>query len=188
VRLETHIGFGILIGILGYYFFNLGAGFVFVAGLASFLPDIDHAMQFKWGLGQRHRTFLHNIWAMLAATLIVFVVLHDSMFALGTLIGYLSHLLLDSVTRTGISWLYPIGGFHLSGPISMSGEGEAILERIFLVVSIAVSGFLFLFKEAKIVVISAESMILVVVLGLVGYIVLDQVSRAIKSIIREGGL
>ncbi len=189
MRLGTHIALGLLSSICGYFFLKLDFNFVLVAGFSSFLPDIDHPMQFKWGMGVRHRTFLHNIWAMLLVALVVFIVFRDLVLVSGIILGYLSHLLADSMTKTGVSWLYPIKGkFHLSGPLSMSNESEAIVERILLVVSIALTGFLFLLKETRTQTISTENMVLLIVLVFVGYVIVDEIAKVMERIIRNLGL
>ncbi len=52
MKLQTHIAFGLFIGALFYYFLNFSFGYVLLAGFASYLPDIDWAMQFKHGFGK----------------------------------------------------------------------------------------------------------------------------------------
>jgi inner membrane protein len=125
MQLRTHLAFGLLFGVLLFYLSNFEGAFVLLTGIASLLPDIDWAMQFKWGLGYRHRTFMHNIWAMSAVVGAAYYLGSDLITLIAIAVGYAGHLLADSLTVTGVSWLYPYEGeMRLRGPINMSNGGR----------------------------------------------------------------
>lgn len=127
MRKITHIAVGLLLFSLQFK----GEWWpAFVVGMSAFLPDIDWVIRQPppgWGILFKsrgpHRTLLHNIWA-----LIIFGLLIKSWIPYTLplfIIGYLSHLILDSLTPTGIYWAWPIGDlkfmkrwFFINGPLS----------------------------------------------------------------------
>lgn len=77
-----------------------------VATIASLIPDID--------LHKAHRSLLHNIPVAVFLTLLVYAAALNSfpqifaeLIALGFLLGYTSHILLDMFTVRGVALLYP---------------------------------------------------------------------------------
>lgn len=95
-----------------------------------------------------HRTFLHNIWAMLFFTGIFAYFSHWNLLVIfATVIGYSSHLLLDSLTVSGIYWLWPYGDekifdkrrFYKNGRFVTGGDSEKV---IFYFVIIAGGGLM----------------------------------------------
>ncbi len=76
--------------------------------IGASLPDLD--LKFK------HRMILHNIFAVtvsaflvyLASTMIPIVNWYTTYITLGFVLGYISHILLDSLTKAGIALFYPI--------------------------------------------------------------------------------
>lgn len=84
-----------------------------VAGMiGGIVPDSDHrsttigAVLPLW-LFCRHRTFTHSIFGMLIFCGCVLFVSREIPVALCFGIGYLSHLLLDSLTPMGVMWRWP---------------------------------------------------------------------------------
>ncbi len=65
--------------------------------LGSVVPDLDFRYE--------HRAFLHNVFACLILTLIVYFV---KMNAAAFCISYLSHLLLDMLTVKGVALFWPL--------------------------------------------------------------------------------
>lgn len=109
----THLAVSLLIGVL--VFPNL----YLLCLLGGLLPDIDIATsyfgrRFKIiGWVFKHRGFFHTAYAAIffAAPL----ALLDYAYALAFLTGYMSHLLLDSLTPKGTKLLWPIA--NLKGHI-----------------------------------------------------------------------
>jgi inner membrane protein len=105
-----HIGSTNLFSIPSYY-----AG----VALGSLLPDIDHPQSF---LGRRipiipqliydvwgHRSITHSLLALTTLGIATASTLHFSPYLLlGNFIGYLSHLLGDMLTKSGIPLFWPI--------------------------------------------------------------------------------
>ena len=192
MKLRTHIAFGLLFGSLLNYFLEFGFGFIMLTGFAGFLPDIDWAMQFKWGMGNRHRTFGHNIWFILAVSLIGFIASRSYILLLGLLLGMLSHLIADSLTVSGVYWLYPYGKdenkFQTKGPFSMYDENNREREKIIGTVVLTLAGFLFFIKEMEFVLLSVEGVITLGVVAFIGYVLMNKIDEVIKKLIRELGL
>lgn len=72
----------------------------FIGVIGAIAPDWDYY------LGIKHRTTTHSISALILTTLSIYW--FDSKIALVWFISYLSHLILDSLTVTGVPFLYPL--------------------------------------------------------------------------------
>jgi inner membrane protein len=136
---RTHVVGAIASGILYFQYFNYNYAlqyiFTFFTALllSAILPDIDTP---KSMLGKRvpilswllrlifgHRTFFHAIWL----PLLLSILLADfPAFSIGIIIGYGSHLLLDSLTKQGIQPFYPFR-LRLRGPLESGGFVEGII-------------------------------------------------------------
>jgi len=188
MQLLSHISFGLLFGMLFYYFFGFSFAFVLLVGFAAFIPDIDWAMQFKWGWGNRHRTFMHNIWAMGFIAVLTFIISKNLLLPFGVILGFSSHLIADSCTVTGVSWLFPYGferKFFFRGPLNMSDEGERKLERLLQGILFTISGILFFLKTVTIDMSSLQGIITLVVIIACGYIIMKKFGKAIQTVIRR---
>ena len=188
MKLETHIAFGLFIGSLMYYFFGFGANLILLMGFAAFIPDIDWAMQFKWGMGNRHRTFGHNIWFVLIVSLIGFYLTRSLLVFISIVLGMLTHLIADSFTVTGVSWLYPYGyekKFYFKGKLNMSDPSETKFERYLTIALLTFSGLLFLMKGVALDLTSPQNYIALIIIAYVGYRVFKNFSKIIKSFIRK---
>lgn len=118
---KTHLAAGFLISLILYKYLsnNLVIPIILVA---SVFPDIDWFLDkvvfkdksivktiwvkiFKRGM---HRTILHNLWVLIIISFIMIYYLGLSiLLTLVFSIGFLSHLILDSLTVSGIYWLWP---------------------------------------------------------------------------------
>lgn len=136
---------------------------VLFAVLGALLPDLD-ARESKlsnvktWGVtpikplarllsrSLGHRGPLHSLVALLALSILASLplsILLDPFAGLGLSLGYLSHLLLDACTRSGIPLLWPEPGrVHvLPAPLRVvTGSGGE--DVAFLLVALAATGFL----------------------------------------------
>ena len=100
MRIYTHIAFSILFFVTFAYLINLNIIIlgIFIAGLISVFPDIMDKV------GSKHRGIGHSIiW------LIPFVFIGFFNFGIGfaLIIGFLSHIFLDTFTWSGCPFLYP---------------------------------------------------------------------------------
>lgn len=148
----THLALSFAIFYLLAYLhlFSPSVILMIVLGIATLLPDIDHPKSYISNLGSftkfislkikdtnlgQHRTFLHSIYGAILVTVIastVFIFLNPfEEFSKVVLIliffmGYIFHLIGDSLTKSGIDWLWPNKKYHSKGPISTGGKGEAV--------------------------------------------------------------
>jgi len=193
MKLLTHTAFGLFLGTLFYYFLNLDFGFVLLSGFAAFLPDIDWRMQYSWGFGNVHRKLLHNVWFLCVLAVVTYVLFWSLILVLGVIIGFISHLLADSFTVTGVYWLYPIGKesekYRLKGSFSMSETKATKIEKYLQIIFFTLSGFLFIVKHITLEnIFSIEGVITIAILLAVGFYLYKTLGKSIKHIIRKIGL
>lgn len=145
---ETHLMAALLFGMLGIQWGVLEPSAVFVFGLffGALLPDIDYSRS-KIGWKVRpfsnllefltgHRGCVHSFTAMLLLSIPI--------GALGVavgadmlrpfLVGYLSHLAMDSLTPKGIKPLFPLA-YRVRGPIKTGTWAERLIFTFFLILA-----------------------------------------------------
>ena len=139
---KTHFALSILIALLIIIFFGIPNKiiFVFIIMASSSFPDIDSG---KSKIGRKftiiskiinmffgHRKFFHSVFP---ALILFLIFIYFNMFYLGlaVFIGYLTHLLGDSITNEGIMHLYPISKFNISSILKTGSFTEFILFLIF---------------------------------------------------------
>lgn len=99
--------------------------------LGSMLPDIDHSgsiigKQFPWiSKLVKHRGFFHSLLA-LVLWYGVFILILNQVYVFAILIGYVSHLLLDVITVSGIKLFQPLININFAGPITTGGTFERL--------------------------------------------------------------
>lgn len=138
----THIAFGVLLGIIFEPMIGMDSlAYYSMIIFFSLLPDIDkhdskignktpvisHLIENVFG----HRGLFHSPLAMIVFG---YLILHfiSQPVALVFLVGYGSHLLIDSFTKSGINLLYPLTTFKLKGFVKTSGALEYFI--LFLIV------------------------------------------------------
>jgi membrane-bound metal-dependent hydrolase YbcI (DUF457 family) len=148
---RTHLAFGILIALLLLPFISVPSKLLFVALVAfgALLPDVDHEKSTINRLCPvtrifpvffKHRGFFHSVFP----AIIIYAVLayfHESFVGLALTLGYLSHLVSDSLTRMGVNFVYPVSTWRMQGPIETGTIVETFL-FVGLVVVIVVKLFL----------------------------------------------
>ncbi len=116
---------------------------IIVTAISSLIPDIDHPKSFisDWNAFNKmistgissatsHRGITHTVYGLVAWVVIIATFLNYlgravfSPILMGAIIGYFSHLLIDSMNPQGIRWLGKEGGIHLKGPIKTGGIVE----------------------------------------------------------------
>ena len=132
MRYYTHLAFSFLIGILIIKTLSIQNQILFIIlfMLASLLPDIDelkskvsnkvkplaHLIHFVLG----HRGLMHSIWTPIILYLLIFM--FNINIAIAISFGYLSHLILDCLTPSGIKLLWPykkrLKGFIRTGSLT----------------------------------------------------------------------
>lgn len=137
----THLSFSLLLGLLliRFGFTPTNAPIIIFLGaiaVSSFLPDIDNATSF---IGRRakpvslflsHRQFFHSILCAIVISLVLFNLVGVADYAFAFLVGYGSHLFLDSFNRGGIALFWP-SQLHLKGPFKTRGIMDMILFVLF---------------------------------------------------------
>ena len=111
----THVSFAFLISLLIIRFsgYNLDFVFVIMVLLGSVLPDLDSAKSFIGrkirvvSIFLKHRAFFHSLLTAVFLGVIIFLLTQNSFYSLGFITGFVSHLLLDSLTRTGVTPFWP---------------------------------------------------------------------------------
>ncbi len=196
---KTHIAFGVFIGSIMFYF-GIPLPYVILVGFMAFFPDIDWLMDKIWlnknGIVKRiwlkvfktksiHRTFLHNIWCMI---FLMVVLGYFSSWDLYTIIsvffGYISHLIMDSLTVSGVYWLWPYGfssrKFFINGKFVTGRAIEKILFSIFIILGGLFFGLSFMktisFKDVL------ESLITIVMLSLFGIALMKKIVRSLEKV------
>jgi len=129
----THVVFSFLISILFKFDFLM----ILVCVFASLLVDIDTPKSkigekvkvFSWILNKvfGHRKLFHSMF--FAAILSIFIWIFSFKIAFAFFIGYLSHLLIDCLTKEGVMLFYPLK-LKFKGFIRTGG----ILEHILLII------------------------------------------------------
>ena len=136
---------------------------VVFATLGSLLPDLD-ARESKLSnvqiggitiikplaraLNRRlgHRGVMHSMMALLIVTLFVALPLSvflDPFAGIGLALGYLSHLLLDALTKSGVPLYWPDAGrVWLLPPRLRVTTGSSAEDVIFLLLALAAAAFL----------------------------------------------
>ncbi len=134
--LYTHLAFAFLVGL--YFIPNQ---IIFVL-LGSVIPDIDNTHSWVnrrlkitriFSYLFKHRGFCHSLWFGLG--LFILLSYFIPTYAGAILIGYCSHLVMDSFTKHGVNYLYPISRFHVRGFIEtgMGGEKLVLIGTVFLI-------------------------------------------------------
>jgi len=144
----THLAFGLLIALLSLDFFNIKYAilFILIAMLFSVFPDIDES---KSKIGKKnkiisriigfvfgHRGFFHSVYM----PLILFFVFYNKIsneIGIAVLSGYFSHLIADSLTKSGIRPLYPLINIRINGFFKTNSFFEKIFFLILVLLDIS---------------------------------------------------
>ena len=140
---RTHIIFSFLIGFLIINSFDIQNKIVFIVILiiSSALPDID---SYKSKIGKKikplsfliniflgHRGIFHSLFLLIPIS--VFIAIINPEIAAAFFIGYLSHLVLDSLTSEGVMFFYPFSKKRTKGFIRTGSLFENMLFILLLV-------------------------------------------------------
>ncbi len=145
--LRTHFVFNLfaflLLINLKSFGFSFNWWFLLLFFLATCLPDIDIAGSFISNKTKPvsnfihaftvHREEFHSLLFALIFSLLVFLFSKSIVFAGIFFLFYFLHLFLDSLTKAGIKWFWPLD-FVIKGKIKTHSLSEAI---IFLIFSLA---------------------------------------------------
>jgi inner membrane protein len=147
----THLAFGVLSSLLAIDFLKIENKilFILIVVLFSIFPDIDERKSKigkKYKLASQiinflfgHRGLFHTVYIPLIFYLVLYNLNRN--IGLAILIGYLSHLFMDALTKKGIRPLAPIINIKINGPFKTNSFIEKIL---FLVILGVISYLVFL--------------------------------------------
>jgi inner membrane protein len=141
----THLAFSFLVGILLINHFSVSNQILYIIlfMFASLLPDIDKVQSkvsekikivsfiIRFFLG--HRGLMHSIWIPLIFYLTLWGFSMNIAIALS--FGYLSHLLLDGLTPSGVKILWPLNK-KLKGFIRTGSLMEYLLFVLLIVLDV----------------------------------------------------
>lgn len=159
MKYKTHAATGALAAILGIKHGLLGVlslsashGFIIFVLLGALLPDLDHP---KSKMGRKvpilshllkffagHRGLYHSllgcgVTAFLAFLAFRFFGMNWELYVFAITLGFISHLVVDSLNPKGIAWLKPFHGARLKGPIKTGSFLENVL-LVFLLMYLSV--------------------------------------------------
>jgi inner membrane protein len=131
----THLSFALLLGLALLKVTNFSLPVLLFLGavaVSSLLTDIDtatsligskvKAVSFFFG----HRRFFHSIVCLVIAASLIFNLTKNPDYSLAFIIGYGSHLLLDSLTRGGTALFWP-AKLMVKGPFKTRGLFDMLL-------------------------------------------------------------
>jgi inner membrane protein len=145
----THLAFGVLVSLLSLTFFNIKNKIIFIVLVIFFsiFPDIDEER--SW-IGRKnkliskivnlifgHRGFFHSIYIPILLFLILLAINIES--GLAVFMGYLSHIFVDALTKSGIRPYYPIINTKIHGFIKTNSFSEKILFLIIVFADLYIS-------------------------------------------------
>ena len=137
----THASVGLFIGLLILKLASLPVNetvFLVLLVLGSIFPDIDNT---KSVLGRRikplsmlfkHRGFFHSILPAVIIGIIIFLITSNSYYTAAYIVGFLSHLLIDSLTPGGINFFWP-SKLKLKGKLVTGSVFDWALLVIFII-------------------------------------------------------
>ncbi|MEM1985054.1 MAG: metal-dependent hydrolase [Candidatus Korarchaeum sp.] len=135
---RTHVAFGLLLASLLLRTDLMP--FIPIVFLASVLPDLDLLLR-DLPLIEHRKTF-HNVWFLILVYALA--VRFSPRVSYLMVIGVLSHLMMDSLTKQGVMWLYPLSRSKLSGPFRTGGAFDNSMFLMLMLASmyVLVQGFL----------------------------------------------
>lgn len=148
---RTHLAIGLLIALLLLPLLNPSSLWLYLGLvlLGALLPDVDHEGSMinhflpitRWvPFFFKHRGFFHSLFPPI---IMAGIALWYGAPAIGLYlcIGYLSHLLSDAMTRSGVRFLHPLSDIKLSGFVSTGGIIEWIVFIGVVLLTVAVGKY-----------------------------------------------
>jgi len=150
---KTHIAIALLVALVIYTIFPLNRAYSFTFVLIATIiggvfPDIDHPRNYipgkKFTFFEKilvliipHRGITHSFFGAVLFSSLSIILLNqwniNSNYIFFFFMGYISHLLADSLTPAGIMWLYPFSRKRLGMGVIPTGS---ISEKLFFLLTI----------------------------------------------------
>lgn len=127
--------FGLLVGLLFLSWFENKILFMALVMFGSLLPDIDNKnarihryIPFtRWiQLVFEHRGVFHSLLIPSLSFLILSLFGYVEI-GMAIVLGYSSHLVMDSLTPHGVFYFYPLHRFHVKGFVKVGGVVEKVI-------------------------------------------------------------
>ena len=129
----THLVFAFLLFLVANIVLKLPMYMSVFVFIGAAIPDLDLK------LGGLHRKAFHNIWFLMILLFVGFTInLVNPQVSIALIVGFMSHLISDSLTHMGIMPLWPIEKPKFNGPFVTGSKGE----MIFLAIIIAAIAFI----------------------------------------------
>lgn len=123
----SHIILAFLVLLVFGFALNFPIYMSIFAFIGVLIPDLDVKPR------KYHRKLFHNIWVLIIFLFIGFSFgIFNRQTGIIFSIGFISHLIGDSLTHRGIMPLWPIKKPKFNGPIKTGGLGEYLLVLILL--------------------------------------------------------
>lgn len=146
----THLVFGIFISVLAIKseFLNINNNILFliIISLSSIIPDIDffrstinkktRTVTYAISYFFKHRGILHSIFVPIIIYIIIYTFNTD--IALAILLGYSSHIILDSLTKAGTRPFMPITKYKIKGFVKTRGLMDFLILIILIILTVIV--------------------------------------------------
>lgn len=119
----THLILAFLVLLIFGFVLDFPIYMAFFAFAGVLIPDLDIRPR------KYHRKLFHNLWILMIFLFIGFIsgIFFNKEVAIIFSIGFLSHLIGDSLTHNGIMPLWPIKKPKFNGPIKTGGLGEYVI-------------------------------------------------------------
>lgn len=146
----THLAFGIFLGLLMIKldFLNINNNLLFLITIsfASIIPDIDllhstiskktRTATYAISYFFKHRGMIHSIFVPIIIFIIVYTL--NKEIASAILLGYSSHIILDSLNKTGTRPFLPVTKYKIKGFLKTGGVIDFLLLIILIILTVIV--------------------------------------------------
>lgn len=144
---RTHLAFSLFVGLILIKFLNVENQILFLILILFFglFPDIDEKSSriskktklLSWPISFlfKHRGFFHTVYFPLILS-VLFFILDEGILGMAILAGYLSHLFLDSLTKSGVRIFNPFFKLKFYGFFKVGKFFDNFLFWVFLIADI----------------------------------------------------
>ncbi len=134
---HTHLLFALLFFLLLNQYFHFPLYLAVFAFIGTTIPDLDLKVR------KLHRKIFHNLWFLLIITILLLEAsIFDQRVAIVFSLGFISHLVADSLTHMGIMPLWPIKKPKFNGPFKTGGLGELGILIGLIIIVFVITGFI----------------------------------------------
>lgn len=144
---KVHMAFGITCALLCLVALSIKPPvevlFVFICGayVAASFPDLDLVIPFAKHRGLSHSLVVFLVFSGIAVLIPFYEKRIPSWLLYGLPVGYLSHLIADTFTVTGVAWFQPLNNERFA--IGIFNTGHQLVQTSLSIFLWALNGFLF---------------------------------------------